>query len=114
MSARSLSGMRAWLYQRITALYMVFFIPFLIWNVFISPPDGFAQWQALMAQPVVNIAMALFIAMLLVHAWVGGRDIILDYVHPLWLRMAKLTGLALFLAGCGIWALRIIFQVSSL
>ena len=45
---------------------------------------------------------------LLFHAWVGARDIILDYVKPFAFRMVKLTSLALYLIAMGIWAFNIL------
>jgi succinate dehydrogenase / fumarate reductase membrane anchor subunit len=54
----------------------------------------------------MNIASAGFIIALMAHAWVGMRDVILDYLKPVGLRLAVLSLTGLLLAGSGLWALR--------
>lgn len=107
-------GMRPWLWQRMSALYLALFILVgLVWFVSNPPPD-YSAWRAMFAQPVVNIALILFFVALLVHAWVGMRDIILDYVPPLALRFCCLSLVAFSIMAMGIWALSILFSVVSL
>ena len=43
---------------------------------------------------------------LLLHAWVGARDVLMDYVKPLPLRIGLMTLLVLLLGGSGITVLR--------
>jgi succinate dehydrogenase / fumarate reductase membrane anchor subunit len=52
--------------------------------------------------------------MLLLHAWIGVRDILIDYAHPLWLRVTAYSLVIIFLLGCGAWAGRILLQASGL
>jgi succinate dehydrogenase / fumarate reductase membrane anchor subunit len=47
---------------------------------------------------------------LLLHVWVGLRDILMDYVHMLALRLSLTAVLLLSLVACGLWALRILWQ----
>ena len=44
----------------------------------------------------------------LVHAWVGIRDVVLDYVHPFALRMAVLGSAAVGLAVLAAWTMLIV------
>ena len=60
----------------------------------------FAQWRAWVEQPLGAAALLLLAGALLVHAWVGTRDVVLDYVKPLALRFAVLT-----FAAAGLWML---------
>ena len=53
--------------------------------------------------------MSVFGAALLAHAWVGLRDVILDYVRPAALRLSLLGLLALALATLGVWFIRIVW-----
>jgi succinate dehydrogenase / fumarate reductase membrane anchor subunit len=39
----------------------------------------------------------------LLHAWVGVRDVVLDYVHPLGLRLAVLGAAVAGLVFLGLW-----------
>ena len=59
------------------------------------------------------IATALFIVAVLVHGWVGMRDVVLDYVHAISLRLTILSLIGLTLISCGLWALRVLLQAST-
>lgn len=114
---RAISGNRAWITQRISALYLaLYLIAVLIAVIAYGLPADQAAWQTLLAQPSYNLATAGFIAALLLHAWVGGRDIILDYIHPTGLRLGLLSALAIFLILNALWAARILLlaQASTL
>jgi succinate dehydrogenase / fumarate reductase membrane anchor subunit len=98
-------GLRAWLWQRLTAVYIALFvIASLILYAFQGPYD-YSQWQALFTDPVVNIATALFVIATLFHAGVGIRDILVDYVPLLALRFMILVLLLLMLIALGIWSM---------
>jgi len=96
-----LSGLRAWVVQRVSAtLLLGFVLWFAVW-LFLVPPDSYDQWRALVAHPTAEIALTIFFAALLAHAWVGVRDIVLDYVHWRPLRAAILLGVAVGLLATG-------------
>ena len=113
MTWRASSGLRAWLMQRVSAVYMLLFTAYCILSWVMAADVSYAAWRAWVAQPVVNTGCALFAGALLAHAWVGVRDVIMDYIHPLWLRTIALSVLAVALSGLGIWILRILFKVAS-
>lgn len=103
---RALTGLRAWLLQRLSALVMLaYLVAGLLWLA-ADPPQGHAQWQALMHAPAVALATGLAFGALLLHAWVGARDVLMDYVKPLPLRIGLMTLLVLLLGGSGITVLR--------
>jgi succinate dehydrogenase / fumarate reductase membrane anchor subunit len=111
--SRRLSGLNAWLAQRMSAVYLGLFV--LIAGGFLlvaGPPASHAQWQALLARPGVNLAAILFFVALITHGWVGIRDVIVDYVKPTGVRFAVLAFFAVGLLACGLWALRILFRVA--
>lgn len=107
--SRRAHGLRAWLLQRFSAVYLLLFIVYLFIHFNRAPPVDFAHWQGWFAAPLVNLATGLFILSLLVHAWVGIRDVIMDYVTHTGLRVTLLATVALTLAGCGLWSLRVLF-----
>lgn len=113
MSRAGSTGLRNWFLQRLSALYIVLFLAgfSLVWC---GEPIEYQAWRAWVAQPLVNVALLLFIAALLIHAWVGVRDVILDYIKPLVLRQGLLVIIALCLLGLGLWSLRILLLVSAL
>lgn len=111
MSHKLLSGLNAWLVQRLSALFMLFFT-LAVWMALVSgPPLEYVQWRALFAHPLLAITITLFFIALLLHAWVGIRDVILDYAggEPM-LRLLLLALLGGWLIAMGIWALRILMM----
>lgn len=112
MSWRASSGMRAWLVQRCSAVYLAVFTIYCFVMVAQPGTPDFNQWKAWIAQPVNNIAFALFFLALILHAWVGSRDIIMDYIKPAGFRLLKLSGLALYLLAMALWAMKVLIMVS--
>ena len=45
------------------------------------------------------------------HAWVGVRDVLIDYVHPAALRFGLLALLALALLATALWAFMVLLSV---
>jgi succinate dehydrogenase / fumarate reductase membrane anchor subunit len=105
---KTVTGLRAWLLQRASAVYMLAFIAFLLAHFLLDPPRSYAAWHGWMTAPGVGIAACVFFAALLLHAWVGVRDVLMDYVHPAALRVGALALLALGLSATGAWVLRIL------
>lgn len=110
--SRKASGFRAWLMQRVSAVYLALYFIYLSFYFILSSPVTYEQWRLWLAKPLVGASMALFFLALLVHAWVGMRDIVVDYIGLLAIRLMLLTAIALLLAGCGFWVLRILVLVA--
>lgn len=108
---RRAEGLRAWVWQRISALYLAFFVLFLVSALLAGYGSSFANWHAWVANPYINILIAIFFIMLFVHAWIGVRDIILDYIKPLWLRAGMLLAVGLGLSFSMIWSMRTLVLV---
>lgn len=106
---RAVTGLRAWLVQRVTAVYMLLFIVFMLVHFIIDPPASYGVWRGWILDPAVSISTSVFFAALLAHTWVGVRDVILDYVHPVAIRVFALAVLALGLIGAGFWVIRILW-----
>lgn len=104
-------GLRAWLWQRLSAIYLAVFVLVALPVLGIMYPLDFAAWHALFAMPVVSVAVALFFAALLIHTWVGLRNILIDYVHPLALRLILLGLVLLALLAMAVWVLMIVLSV---
>ena len=110
--SRKASGFRAWLIQRVSAIYLALYLFYLLFHFSLNPPVDFVHWQSWLASPLTSVLMALFFLALLLHAWIGIRDVIIDYIHPLAIRLIVLSGVALLLIGCGFWVLRILILVA--
>ncbi|MDQ1363062.1 MAG: succinate dehydrogenase / fumarate reductase, rane anchor subunit [Pseudomonadota bacterium] len=111
MSAPGLQGLRPWIVQRISAAFIAVFILYFTICIAQFEVFDFDHWQQWLALPFNNMAMALFIVAVLWHAWIGVRDVILDYVHPVVLRMFLFTLVMSVLVGSGLWGLRALFNL---
>ncbi len=96
--------------QRLSALYLTAYTIYLLLHFALQAPADYQAWQSWVAKPAVGISAALFFLALLLHVWVGLRDILMDYVHSLALRLSLTAMLMLGLGACGLWALRILWQ----
>ena len=107
---RRAAGLRAWVLQRVTAVYIGLFSVYALGKFVLDPPASHQHWQDWMAGSGVRVAVLLFFVALLLHAWVGVRDIFIDYVRPTPLRLALLSFVAIGLIACGLWALDTVIQ----
>ena len=107
---KNFTGLRAWLVQRITAVYMLLFIVFLLAHFLVDPPHSYPAWHGWMMSSSVSIATVVFSAALLAHAWVSVRDVVLDYVHPIAFRVGLLVLLGFGLSALGVWVMRILWM----
>jgi succinate dehydrogenase / fumarate reductase, membrane anchor subunit len=102
-------GVGDWLLQRLTAgvmaIYTVGFIACIAWH----PIGSYAEWKALFAGPVVRLSTMLFLAALLYHAWVGMRDIVMDYVKPAGIRLVLESAVGLALLAYLFWSASILW-----
>ena len=106
--SRRASGLKAWAIQRLTAIYLGLFLVFLFAKFVLDPPLHHAEWRGWLGDPVIGIASLLFIVTLLLHAWVGVRDILMDYVKPIALRAGLMSLVILTLLACGLWAAQLL------
>ena len=107
-------GMRTWLLQRLTAIYIALYALVLIaWGIAESPVE-YTTWLKLLSHPVILIATVIFYLSVLIHAWVGVRDILVDYAKPSSVRFILLTGLALALTAMATWLLLIVIGLVKL
>jgi succinate dehydrogenase / fumarate reductase membrane anchor subunit len=104
--SRQASGLKAWVVQRASAVYLALFSVYLLLYFALDPPADHAALADWAASPWVSAAFLLFIPLLLAHAWIGIRDVLLDYVHPIGARVILLGLFALMLLGSGLWAMK--------
>jgi len=94
--------------QRISALYILMFVIYAGIAIACAGPAGFTAWCDWLFAPANRIASGLFVVALLLHAWVGMRDVILDYVHNTVARMFALSLVLAVLFGSGFWCAKIL------
>ena len=102
--SRKASGLKAWALQRVTAIYIGLFGLYLLLTLLTAAPVDYAAWRDWFANPVMGIATLVFVVAILLHAWVGIRDVVIDYVWNTAARVTVLAVVALVLVACGLWA----------
>ena len=107
---KTFTGLRAWLVQRVSAVYMLLFIVFILAHFIVDPPRSYAAWHGWIMSSSVSMATAVFFAALLAHAWVGVRDVIMDYIHPVAFRFWAFALLGIGLTAMGVWVMRILWM----
>ena len=96
-------GTRGFLIQRFTAVIMAVYTLAALAVIFSHRPGGYAEYKALFAGGF-GLFTLLFLAALLYHAWIGVRDILMDYVKPTGVRLALQFIVATVLVFYFIWA----------
>ncbi|HSN45814.1 MAG TPA: succinate dehydrogenase, hydrophobic membrane anchor protein [Casimicrobiaceae bacterium] len=106
-------GLKDWLVQRVTAvlmaLYTLLVLAIALWNGGIDH----ALWKSLFASGAFRLASFLFMVALLYHAWIGVRDIFMDYIKPVGLRLAlEVATVAVLVAYLG-WTIQLLWGVKA-
>lgn len=115
MSERKLTGahygFRDWLMQRITAVLMLIYTVFVIVMI-ISLPSSYAEWQAFFAQTWVRLVTQIAFLAVALHVWVGVRDIWMDYVQKVSVRLTLHIATIVWLVGCVIYSVKVIWGIA--
>ena len=88
---------------------MLLFIVFILAHFIAGPPRSYAAWHGWMMSSGVSMATAVFFVALLAHAWVGVRDVIIDYIHPAAFRAWAFALLGIGLAAMGVWVMLVLW-----
>ena len=104
-------GLRGWLLQRMTAVVMAVYTLLILAILLVSPPRHYLAWKTLFANQAMKLATFLFLVSIFAHAWVGMRDILMDYIKPTGWRLALQAVVGLALVAYAGWALQILWSV---
>ena len=97
--------------QRVTAIILVLYTVAFVVSVFIHDIDGFDGWVAIFSTLWMKLFTLAASISLIYHAWVGIREIWMDYIQPVKVRMGLQIFSIIWLMGCGIWIVAIILQI---
>ncbi len=104
-------GLRDWLSQRVTAALMTLYTLVLVVQLIAGPKLGYVRWSAIFSQQWMRFATFVVIIALAVHAWVGMRDIWMDNIKPVWLRLLLQVATIVWLVGCTGWAVQVLWRL---
>lgn len=102
-------GLRDWLFQRITAVIMAAYILLMAVYVLLHPNLDYNAWTGLFSSQVMRAFSLLFLLAVYVHAWVGVRDVVMDYVKSAGMRLAIYVAVILALLLYVIWSVIILW-----
>ena len=103
-------GLAGFIGQRVTSIVLTLWI-FLVGVSMLFGPLSYDTWAALFAPLWMKIVTLIALFSLLYHAWIGMRNIWMDYVQPVWVRLSLETITVLWLVACGVWSVQILWRV---
>jgi len=104
-------GVGNFLLQRLTALVLVVFFALLGVRLLLAGSLDYVAWASIFVPMWMKILTLVALLALLYHAWIGMKDIWLDYVKPVWARLTLQTLTALWLLACAVWSVQILWRV---
>ena len=104
-------GFRDWLAQRVTAVLMALFTLALVAQVLFGAPMGYERWAQIFSAQWMKVLTFVVIVSLAWHAWVGMRDVWMDYVKPVLVRLALQVFTIAWLVGCAGWAVQVLWRL---
>ena len=104
-------GLRDWLSQRVTAAFMALFTLAVIVQVLLPGEMGYDKWAGIFSKQWMKVLTFVVIVSLLVHVWVGVRDVLMDYVKAVGARLALQAATIAWLVGCAGWAIQVLWRL---
>ena len=104
-------GMRDWLAQRVTGAVMALFTLVVVVQLLRPGELGYDRWSALFAAQWMKVLTFCVVVSLAYHAWVGMRDIWMDYVKPVGIRLVLEVITIVWLVGCAGWAVQVLWRL---
>ncbi|RZI79765.1 MAG: succinate dehydrogenase, hydrophobic membrane anchor protein [Rubrivivax sp.] len=104
-------GLRDWLAQRVTAVLMALFTVILLAQVIFGEPVSYYKWAGIFSQQWMKVLTFVVILSILYHVWVGMRDIWMDYVQPVGIRLSLQVFTLVWLVGCAGWAIQVLWRL---
>lgn len=102
-------GAMDWLAQRVSAIVMALYTLIVLALVMWNGGLDYAKWNALLGSNAFRLLTFLFMVALLYHAWIGVRDIYMDYIKPVGVRvLVQVASIALLIAYLG-WTIQILW-----
>ena len=102
-------GLKDWLAQRVTAIVMVVYTFVLLYAFLSGKNFNYDGWSGLFAQQWFKLFSLVTFLALYYHVWVGMRDIWMDYVKPVGIRLALQMATIFWLVACAFYTVQILW-----
>ncbi len=104
-------GLRDWLAQRLTSLLLALFTVAVVVQVLMPGALDYYKWSAMFSHQWMKVLTLVAIVSLGYHVWVGMRNIWMDYVKPVSLRLVFDFVTIGWLVGCSGWAVQVLWRL---
>ena len=105
-------GFRDWLAQRVTAALMVLFTFVVLAQVLLTSGEiGYDKWAGIFSSQWMKALTFSIIVAMAYHVWVGVRDIWMDYVKPVGVRLVLQVFTMVWLVACLGWAIQVLWRL---
>ncbi len=104
-------GVKDWLAQRVTAIVMAVYTIVLLVSFLGAQEFSYEGWAGLFAKQWFKLFSLVTFLGLFYHAWVGIRDIWMDYVKSAGLRLVLMLATIFWLLACAAWTVQILWSV---
>jgi succinate dehydrogenase / fumarate reductase, membrane anchor subunit len=106
-------GLADWLIQRLTAVVMIVYTAGVLGIALWHGGIDYSLWRILFDNAAFKLASLLFMVALLYHAWIGMRDILMDYVKPVGMRLAlEVVTVVVLVAYLG-WTMQLLWEAHA-
>jgi succinate dehydrogenase / fumarate reductase membrane anchor subunit len=99
-------GLRDWMLQRVTGAIVGVYAVFLLVVLMLQPALDFITWRSLFVHTWMRVPT--FVCLL---AWVGVRDVLMDYVKPTTLRLCLMVTVVVALVAYTVWTVQILWSL---
>jgi succinate dehydrogenase / fumarate reductase, membrane anchor subunit len=111
-SKKSNNSLKGWLAQRLTAALMAAFtLIVLLQVIFNKGAMGYDKWAGIFSSQWMKALTFVVILGLAYHVWLGMKEIYMDYIKPVSVRLTAQMLTVVWLAGCAGWAIQVLWRV---
>ncbi|MGH1358438.1 MAG: succinate dehydrogenase, hydrophobic membrane anchor protein [Burkholderiaceae bacterium] len=104
-------GLNDWLAQRITGIILAVYsiVLFFVWVG--SGELTFQSWTGIFSSTWMKVLTLMAMLSLAWHAWIGLRDVYMDYIKPTWIRLTLQVATIVTLVGYAVWTVTILWRL---
>lgn len=104
-------GLRDWMLQRVTGAIVGVYAVFLMIVLLRQPTLDFITWRSLFGHTWMRVPTFVCLLAVYFHAWVGVRDVFMDYVKPTTLRLCLMVTVVVALVAYTVWTVQILWSL---
>lgn len=105
------NGVRDWLVQRVSAVVIAVYFLTILYFFLTHSYVEYDDWALFMFSPWMRIFTLVVLLNVAAHAWLGMWRVTTDYITHLGIKIVVQSAIVLFLLGCLIWGVEIIWGI---